>query len=152
MIEIFEKNYLVPASDENVMKHVDNQIYLRWMNEVAIDHSTAVGWGIEDYLRIGSAFVARSHFIEYLAPTFAGDELLFVSWISDLQKNRSTRQYQFFKLPDYQLFLRGETKWVYLNIDKGRPMTIPNEVKESFHAIPDTQVEMRLSEIKKGLE
>jgi len=148
--EIFERQYKVPAADVNFMKHVDNQIYLRWMNEVAFAHSGACGWAQDDYANIGSGFVVKSHFIEYLAPTFENEELLFMSWLSDMSDRKSTRHYRFFKLPDYRLFMRAETKWVYVDLEKGRPMDIPNAVRDSFTIVSEEVFKVRLEVIKKA--
>lgn len=148
MAKIFEKKYRVPATDVNAMEHVDNQIYLRWMNEVAIEHSSLCGWTIQDYLNLGSAFVAKSHFIEYLAPTFENEELLFMTWVEDMDTRQSIRKYRFFKLPDYRPFLRAETKWVYVDMEKGRPMDIPDVVCRSFHVSSEATFQARLAELK----
>ncbi len=48
--------------------HVNNQDYLRWMEEIAIEHSTAQGWPMERYLKSGASWFVRSHSIEYLRP------------------------------------------------------------------------------------
>jgi len=149
--KIFEKKYKVPADDVNFMDHVDNQIYLRWMNEVAIEHSDVCGWGLQDYANIGSGFVVKNHFIEYLAPTFEGEDLFFLSWISSMEKCRSTRGYRFFKLPNFTPFMKAETNWVYVDIEKGRPMDIPAEVKSSFQAVSDGFLSQRIKQLKSDI-
>lgn len=148
MAAIFEKQYLVPADDENEANHVDNQVYLRWMNEVAIEHSAACGWGMENYVKQGSCFVVKSHFIEYLAPTFKGEKLLFMTWISSMEGKRSTRQYLFFKTSDSRPFMRAETQWVHADMATGRPVEIPEKVLSSFTTVSDAEVKARVSQLK----
>ena len=53
--------------------HVNNQEYLRWMEEAAIEHSAAQGWPLERYLSCGLSWYVRSHLIEYLRPALLGD-------------------------------------------------------------------------------
>jgi len=49
--------------------------YLRWMQDIAVEHSAAQGWPVRRYLETGTTWVVRSHFIEYLRPAFAGDSI-----------------------------------------------------------------------------
>lgn len=141
MTGIFEKKYRVPAEDVNFMQHVDNQVYLRWMVDTAFEHSAANGWGVQEYINLGQGFVVKSHFIDYLAPAFENEELIFLTWISAMEGKRATRNYQFFKATDMSPLLRGETKWVFVDMQTGRPVEIPAQVNDSFSPVPVEEVQ-----------
>jgi acyl-CoA thioester hydrolase len=74
---IFSKRFAVPGEAIDLQGHVSNIAYIGWMQDVAIEHSVAVGWPMRRYLDRGVGWVVRSHFIEYFRPAFA-DELLSV--------------------------------------------------------------------------
>ena len=141
MRRIFKLDLTVATDAIDEFGHANNQRYIAWMQEVATAHSAANGWPMERYLEIGAAWVVRSHFIEYLRPAFAGDEIEIFTWASSLALREVTRKYSFHRAD--QLLARAETKWVYVDIKSGRPKRIPDELLGSFEAVPDNDVELK---------
>lgn len=120
--------------DEN--GHVNNVVWVQWMQDVATAHSDAVG-GTAAMYAAGGMWVARAHHIEYLAPAFSGDRIEAVTWVADLRRVRSRRRYRFFHAESGKLLARGETDWVYLDRETGRPRSVPDEVMARFVIQPD---------------
>jgi acyl-CoA thioester hydrolase len=140
MPRIFRQELIVTDDAIDAFGHVNNQRYIAWMQEVATAHSAANGWAMDRYLKIGAAWVVRSHFIEYLRPAFAGDALDIRTWASSLALREVTRKYSFRRAG--QLLARAETRWVYVDIKSGRPKRIPEELLASFEAVPDDDPEL----------
>jgi acyl-CoA thioester hydrolase len=115
--------------------HANNVEYLRWMQDAAIGHADASG-GTDATRRIGASWVVRSHHIEYLQPTFAGDCLLVLTWVSNLRKASSRRKYLLLRETDCAVIARGETNWVFVESQSGRPIAIPKEVFSLFQVVP----------------
>ena len=132
MPKIFSYRFTVPpqAIDEN--GHVNNVVYVQWMQDVATSHSDAQGCTREVYQRLGSSWVVRSHQVEYLRPAFPGDELEILTWVCNLQRTRSLRRYRFIRTSDQVLLARAETNWVYINNNTGRPCSVVGEVRNAF--------------------
>jgi acyl-CoA thioester hydrolase len=65
----------VPPQSIDALDHVNNQEYVRWMQEAAIAHSEAQGWPVERYVARGQGWLVRRHTVAYLRPAFAGDAL-----------------------------------------------------------------------------
>lgn len=125
------------AIDEN--RHVNNTAYLRWMQDVAVEHSTEEGWPLKRYFETGSTWVVRSHFVEYLRPAFEGDDLRLTTWVGDMGDRRSTRRYVFWRQRDHRLVVRAETLWVYVDLRTGRPRSIPDALRGAFHVVEDAE-------------
>jgi acyl-CoA thioester hydrolase len=125
----------VQPSDIDALGHVNNQTYLRWMQEVAIAHSAAQGWPMERYLSAGSAWVVRSHFVEYLRPAFAADDLRVATWVAEFDTRKSPRRYLFSRGTDP--VARAETMWVYVDLATGRPTRIPDDLRQAFEIVSD---------------
>lgn len=140
MPRIFRQEIVVTEDAIDEFGHVNNQRYIAWMQEVATAHSAANGWPMERYLQIGAAWVVRSHFIEYLRPAFAGDDIDIDTWAASLALREVIRKYLFRRAD--QLVARAETKWVYVDIKSGRPKRIPQELLASFEAVPDDDPEL----------
>lgn len=112
--------------------HVNNVEYLRWMQDAAIAHSQARGLVDELYAELGATWVARSHFIEYLRPAFAGETLRVDTWIVDFGRSRSKRKYRFLRESDGLELARAETLWAYVSRETGRPRPIHQQVIDRF--------------------
>lgn len=116
--------------------HVNNIVYVQWMQDVAIAHSAAVGCTAAT-TAAGCTWVARSHQIEYLRPAYAGDRVLVQSWVIDFtRKSSSIRRYRMVRESDGAILARGETLWVFIDAQTGRPRSIPPEVTGCFEAVP----------------
>lgn len=130
MAPSFSKSITVPEAviDEN--GHVNNVAYVQWMQDVAVEHYTALG-GMEAQKDFGTWFVRR-HQIEYLLPALARDEIEIHTWVDSLHRVRSLRKYEFRRKDDGKMLVRGETEWVFVAASTGRPMAIPPEVCAVF--------------------
>lgn len=117
----------------DVMGHANNVEYLRWLEHVAWDHSTALGLDWAAYQRLDRAMVARRTELEYLAAAFEGDELLIGTWIVENDGKVSiTRQYQLVRPRDAKTLLRGRTQWVCVDISQGKARRMPPEFVNGY--------------------
>jgi acyl-CoA thioester hydrolase len=132
---IFKKNIIVPASviDEN--GHVNNVVYVQWMQDIALEHYGSLN-GVQAQ-GSDSTWVIREHRIEYLLPAFEGDEIEVQTWVANFRRVRSLRRYQFIRKADGKVLARGETDWVFVDIKTGMPRAIPAEVINILPIIPD---------------
>ncbi len=128
---VFHFRFTIPqyALDEN--GHVNNVTYVQWMQDAAVRHYDAMG-GRELTQAINATWVVRSHAVEYLQPAFAGEEIEVRTWVVNMRRVRSTRRYQFVRVRDDALLVRGETEWVFVDAASGRPRSVPVEVAELF--------------------
>lgn len=133
---IFRHEFIVPEAVIDANGHANNVAYLRWMIDVAILHFRSSG--SEDVMhKAGASWVVRSHHIEYLRPAMLGDQVEASTWIVNFSRVRSLRRYEFVRLSDGVVLARGETDWVFVNAESGRPRSIPEEIKEAFTLVPD---------------
>jgi acyl-CoA thioester hydrolase len=137
MSRIFTHPFTVSADAIDVHRHVNNIEYLRWMQDVAIAHSTDLGWPMARYLKERYSWYIRSHFIEYLRPAKLNDALHLLTWVADLDECRSTRKYLFWRPEDHQIIARAETAWVFVDIRSGLPRPVSDAVREAFPIVTD---------------
>lgn len=122
----------VAAEHLDAMRHTNNVVYLSWVEEIAWAHSRHLGLGWEEYERLGHGMVARRHELDYLAPTFEGDQLLLATWIIYSDRLSIRRAYQFVRKSDGKTMLRGRTQWVCVDIAEGRVRRMPPEFAEAY--------------------
>ena len=70
---VYSKTITVPSAviDGNV--HVNNVVYVQWMQDIAVEHYASIG-GIEAQ-GPDATWVVREHRVEYLLPAFAGEQI-----------------------------------------------------------------------------
>ena len=128
---IYSKTFIVPATVIDEDGHVNNVAYVQWMQDIAVEHYTAIG-GIGPTQIVGATWVVREHRIEYLLPAFAGEEIEIRTWIENVRRVRSLRQYEFVRKSDGKVLVKGETDWVFVDVKTGSPRAIPETVIQIF--------------------
>jgi acyl-CoA thioester hydrolase len=143
MPRIHLKPLVVGSEAIDVHRHVNNQEYLRWMQEVAIEHSTAQGWPMARYLEISASWYVRSHLIEYLRPAMLGDEIRVCTWVASMARRNSLRRTLFLRDADHAVVAQAETQWIFVDLKNGRPLPIPDDVRSAFDVIESADEVLR---------
>jgi acyl-CoA thioester hydrolase len=134
MEPVYRLEITVPATVVDRNHHVNNIAYLQWMQDAAIQHSAAAGCTALTRA-LGATWVVRTHRIEYLAPAFAGDVLSVLTWVANFRKVRSLRRYKIIRTTDRKILAQGETDWVFVDAETGRPRAIPREITAAFGSV-----------------
>jgi acyl-CoA thioester hydrolase len=135
MPAVYEHFHTVLPEEIDALGHANNLCYLKWMQAAALAHSAAQGWPVEAYRELGSGWVVRSHQIEYLRPTFAGEELVVRTWVAGFRKVTSLRRYRILRHCDQRLLAVGATDWAFVNYGSGMPTRVPAEIISSFEIV-----------------
>lgn len=132
MIEIFEYHHTVSNDEIDVLGHTNNVEYIRWFQDAATAHSSSRGWTPERYVEVGLGWVAKSHTIEYVRPSFAGDKVVVQTSIVSRRRVAYTRSYRIVRCSDGELLARGETVWAFVDYQTGKPARIVPEIEQAF--------------------
>jgi acyl-CoA thioester hydrolase len=135
---IYTYQFIVPATAVDENGHVNNVMYVQWMQDSAVQHYTYVG-GTEPTRAIGATWVVREHKIEYLSPAYAGEQIEVQTWVVNIRRVRSLRKYQFMRKSDGQLLVRGESDWVFVDAHTGQPRRIPEQIAKVFTLLPEEE-------------
>ncbi|MBK1877034.1 acyl-CoA thioesterase [Pelagicoccus mobilis] len=121
----------------DVNSHVNNVVYVQWMQDVAYSHSQAAGYDNQALEELGSTWVIRSHFVRYHRPALLGDELIAHTWLKNIKRASALRAYKFVRASDKAVVASGESDWVYIDRNTGRPKAIEDEMLEAFPVVAD---------------
>ena len=138
MDAVYQFEFTVPPEAVDINGHVNNVVYVQWMQDAAVRHARATG-GTRLAEAIGATWVVRTHQVEYLRPAFAGDKLHIMTWVSDFRKVRSLRKYKFIRTNDRAVLIQAQTDWVFVNAATGRPQVIPDDVRQAFKIVGKDQ-------------
>jgi acyl-CoA thioester hydrolase len=112
--------------------HVNNAVYLRYMQEAGIGAAAALGQDGEKLEAMNRTWLPRFTEIEYLSPLRAGETVEIKTWVSGFRRVVSRRMYEFRRHAEDEVIARAYTDWVFLDSDRLQPATIPSEVKSLF--------------------
>lgn len=119
--------------------HVNNVVYVNWMQEVAIAHGKLAGFAGSLGTNSDVGWAARSHHIHYRHPAYLGDSVLAVTWIATTRRVGCQRKYHFRLDPpngESISVVEAETDWVFVNRSNGRPTRIPSESQQKIKVLP----------------
>ena len=125
----FEISAAVMPEDIDDQNHVNNTVYLRWVQEVATVHWQAIA-SSEAQGEIG--WVVLRHEIDYKAPACLGDEIVLRTWVGKATRLTFERFTEILRRSDGQLLSKARTLWCPINAQTGRPVRVPLEVREKF--------------------
>ena len=132
---IYSRTFTIPANAIDENGHANNVAYVQWMQDIAVEHYAAIG-GIEAQGK-DATWVVREHKIEYLLPAFVGEEIEIKTWVENIRRVRSLRKYEFVRKSDDKVLVKGETDWVFVDANSGRPIPIPGDVSKVFDLVQD---------------
>jgi acyl-CoA thioester hydrolase len=125
----FEIGVSVMADDIDGQNHVNNTVYLRWVQEVATAHWQAIA---SSEAQAGIGWVVLRHEIDYKAPACLGDHILLRTWVGKATRLTFERFTEILRSSDNQLMSKARTLWCPINAQTGRPVRVPLEVREQF--------------------
>jgi acyl-CoA thioester hydrolase len=131
---VFEFSVRVRTYETDALGHVNNAVYLHYMEQAAIEHSEALGWDAKRYADASRQFVIRQHEIVYLGSAAAGDRLTCTTWSEEMSGARGWRGYLIRNQTTGQRLVAARTLWVWLDTQTGRPRPLPRDIVATFTA------------------
>ena len=128
--KIFEFTLEVLPEHLDELQHVNNVVYVQFMQEVADKH-----WNhfVPKELNDGVIWVVRRHEIDYLNQALLGDELLVRTWTGEHSNVTWDRQYEIVRPSDQKKIIKAKSVWVLLDKTTGRPRRIDDIVLNLFN-------------------
>jgi acyl-CoA thioesterase FadM len=121
--------------DVDVFGELRTAVLLRFLWQTASDASAAVGYDLEWYERAGTLWIIRRTRLERLAPVHYRDALTIRTWVSDIRRVRSQREYTVVRADDGGAVARATTDWVYVDLARGALVQPPPDLQRAL--MPD---------------
>jgi acyl-CoA thioester hydrolase len=123
----------VRAADIDAYGHVNNSVYLTWLDRCAWSHSAALGIPLAECTRLRRGMAAQRIEIDYLRAALAHDELQVGTWIVHSDgRLRCSRRFQLWRPRDRQTLARASVEYVCINLDSGRAVRMPEGFTRAY--------------------
>ncbi|MCF8383748.1 MAG: acyl-CoA thioesterase [Chlorobium sp.] len=119
----------VQPEDIDLMGHVSNVVYLRWVQDAAVAHWTAIAPAEE---RQSVLWVIRRHEIDYKRPAFAGERLKVETWIGSATRFAFDRHTRIIDAAGSRVLALARTVWCPVDRKTGRPVDVSPAVRNLF--------------------
>lgn len=129
--DYFSEIFDIPESAIDRNNHVNNVIYVKWIQDISIKHSDSKKANLI-LEQLSCTWMVHTHHIEYKSQAFLGDTLKVTTWVSEYAKASCKRCCKFERISDGKLVLYSETTWVFIDQKRNRPIAIPEELKNLF--------------------
>ena len=126
---IFEMTVPVLPADIDEQNHVNNTVYLRWIQEVATAHWESLA-SAETQAAIG--WVVLRHEIDYRSPAALSDEIVLRTWVGKASRLKFERFTEIHRQIDNRLLVEGRTLWVPIDVRTGKPTRVATELRAQF--------------------
>ena len=132
--ERFELAIAVEPGDIDALGHVNNVVYVRWVQDAAVAHWRAATTDAE---KAEAVWVVARHEIDYRRPALPGDRVLARTWVGAANGNLFERHTEIRRQSDDALLARARTLWVPVDPGSGRPRAVSAALRERFSIPPE---------------
>jgi acyl-CoA thioester hydrolase len=127
--ERFEQAIVVLPEDIDLFDHVNNVVYVRWVQEVSTAHWVAAA---TDAQKAAIGWIVVRHEIDYLNPARLGDEIVGRTWVGTAQKYLFERHVEIVRVRDQQVLARARSMWCPIDLRSRRLTRVGAEIYERF--------------------
>ena len=123
----------VQPGDIDAYEHVNNAVYLGWLDRAAWSHSAALGVPLEHCVALRRGMAAQRIEIDYLRAARRGDLIQAATWIVSADgRLRAERRFQVCRVADGATLARARVDYVCINLDSGRPTRMPETFARAY--------------------
>ena len=126
---VFKLQVQVAPGDIDEQDHVNNLVYLRWVQEIATAHWRAVA-SVED--QQAASWVVLRHEIDYKLPALPGDEIELTTWVGKATRLTFERFTEIRRAKTGELLSQARTLWCPIDPMTGRPVRVSPNVRQRF--------------------
>jgi acyl-CoA thioester hydrolase len=125
----FEQTLTARAEHIDELGHVNNAVWVQWIQQVAVAHWESVADAVH---KDAYFWVVVRHEIDYLRAAVEGDRIIARTWVGDAPQGARFDRLMEFTAADGKICVRAKTQWAIIDKALGRPIRVPPEVIAPF--------------------
>ena len=129
----FTMRFVATPEDIDVLGHVNNAVWVRWIQDIAVTH-----WEVVAPAEHADAYVwvVVRHEIDYLRALGPGESVTARTWVADAPQGAKFDRFMEFTGADGRVHVRARTVWALLDKASGRPLRVTAAVVAPFLDAP----------------
>ena len=129
MTAAFEKTFTAEARHIDEMGHVNNAVWVQWIQDMATAHWAAVAdpAHVADFV-----WLVVRHEIDYRGNIEQGDRVTGRTWIEGEPRGAKSVRRVDFCTPDGKVIVSAATTWAMLHRASGRPARVRSDIIAPF--------------------
>lgn len=132
MARSYTAHFRIRQYELNARDELPNRVLAQLFQETAMGASADAGFGVEWYTEHRSVWVIHEMTLEHLRPIRYPDELEISTWLSDMQRVRTHREYLARNSATGEIVARARAYWAHLDRETLFPARIPDGIVERF--------------------
>ena len=125
----YEQTVRVEPADLDEQDHVNNVVYVRWVQDAATAHWVALSTPEQ---RAEVAWVLLRHEIDYAHPARLGDDVVVRTAVGHLEGLTFERVTEVRRAADGRVLARSRTLWCPVDPRTGRPRRVSDALRTAF--------------------
>ncbi len=127
--DVFCLNVTVSKADIDELNHVNNVVYVSWVQDAASEHwKSAASMELRNQCR----WVVLRHEIDYLVSAVEGEILKVFTWVDAPTGARQTRHVSIQRASDHHVMAYAKSAWCLLEPSNGKPKRITEVIVNAF--------------------
>ena len=126
---VFSRRFTPTPADIDVNGHVNNVVYVAWLQEMATAHwrsrvspADAAAW----------AWIVLRHEVDYRRPLLLHEAALARTWVADAPDGPRFDRFVRIDGPDGAMCAQARTTWCLVDQSTGRPRRVPDRLAVLF--------------------
>ena len=131
----YSKDFEVQYYEINKYREATPISLLNYLEETAISHSDAVGYGMERLYNDGIGWVLNRWLVEISRYPMWNEKITVETWPSSFERFYANREF-LVKDSGGNIIAKAASLWIFLNINSRRPIRIPIELGDVYGIHP----------------
>jgi acyl-CoA thioester hydrolase len=127
----FEMTFTAAPEHIDELGHVNNAVWVQWMEQVAVTHWRSVADPVHSQAYF---WVVVRHEIDYLRAALEGERITARTWAGEKQQGAKFDRHIEFVGEDGKTRVRARSWWAIIDKASGRPIRVSPEVVAPFMA------------------
>jgi len=128
-LEPYELAITIDKDDIDQLGHVNNVVYLRWVQQAATAHWSAAATREEQQQLL---WMITRHEIDYKRQAFLGDKISARTWIGEARRRNFERHTEIFRHDDNRVLAKAVTLWCPIDRDTKKPTIASDAIRQRF--------------------
>ena len=127
--QVFSREFTPAASDIDANGHVNNVVYVRWIQDMATSHWNA-RQPTEEQAKW--AWIVLRHEIDYRRALMPGETATGRTWVAETAEGPRFDRFVRIDGPDGAMCAQARTEWCMIDAASGRPKRVTPDIVERF--------------------